>query len=576
ASASGWSGDAPSSVAWQWYSGADAIDGATSATYTPVSGDNLSGIRAVATPSDTYPSRSSASYVVRDAPPAVNSAPSISGSPVVGQTLTGVLGTFTGSGLTTEHVWQVSDDGTTGWADTASTGTTGPVMVEGNYYRLVSSTANSGGAAAAASSVIGPAISITARTIASVTAGTWTGSAQPLTIVSDAQDGDDVYLVIVPEADAAPAPEEVAAGEANGGGAPLGIVTGVWPGPFSATLDPGVARQNAKAYAVIDNGVLSEAVASAAFLVDSTAAILSSLIATADGSDIDVSVTSNDAVGEIFFAVRLSSNPQLSAANIINGTGDALDTDSDDTPEAGSGNLGGFIGLGAATYVVDAVQVDDRGNVSAVVSSAEVTISTFSVFRVGNFQSSGYLGTNPTFPLNQPEVLAGDTVYIFYGRNAIPTAMSINGNPMTPVESNGGSNGFGTHCFSYVMPVNGTSSDVLSITLATSTNEHAIEKWAVRGSHSLVKLSAYSATGFSTSIAPTSAMNAILGVSIGKYQVNSVTWGGLTEVADGLAATNHVTSARLDNAPTGSATAVTVTNEVNDRSGLVLLAISAE
>ena len=67
ASATGWSGAAPASVAWLWINATGA--GANTATYTPVAGDDLASIYPQATPSDTYAPKNGSALVVRYAPP---------------------------------------------------------------------------------------------------------------------------------------------------------------------------------------------------------------------------------------------------------------------------------------------------------------------------------------------------------------------------------------------------------------------------------------------------------------------------------------------------------------------------
>lgn len=154
----GWTGDTPSSVAYQWLSNGSPISGATGLTYTPAGAIDLTTLTFRATPSELYVQKTSLGYAVQYAPPTLNAAPTASGVPVIGQTLSGVLGTFNGSNLTTAHVWQVSDDGVSGWADTANTSTTSPAQSGGKYYRLKSSTLNSGGTVISYSNVIGPAV----------------------------------------------------------------------------------------------------------------------------------------------------------------------------------------------------------------------------------------------------------------------------------------------------------------------------------------------------------------------------------------------------------------------------------
>jgi hypothetical protein len=108
--------------------------------------------------------------------------------------------------------------------------------------------------------------------------------------------------------------------------------------------------------------------------VDSTSPVLSSQTATASGTTIDIDVTSDEAGGTIYAALRLSTDGVLSKANIKDGTGDAVDTASLTFPIAGVNELA-FAGVSAGTYVADIYQVDRFGNESAVVSTASATVA---------------------------------------------------------------------------------------------------------------------------------------------------------------------------------------------------------
>ena len=217
--------------------------------------------------------------------------------------------------------------------------------------------------------------SSTAATITSVSVGAYSAGAYPITIGATGQaDGDDLYWVIVPAADAAPSASEVAAGQASGGGSPSESGSGAFPGPFSDTVVGGIERGSYVLYAVIDNGDLSNVGASDAFTVDTDAPTLVSPTASVVTGNIVWSVTSDQVEGTIYSAIYNSANPEPSASEIINGTGDVVDTDTDASPAADGSNGGTFVAPANATYKVAIVHVDDFGNASAVVSSAEVTL----------------------------------------------------------------------------------------------------------------------------------------------------------------------------------------------------------
>ena len=301
----------------------------------------------------------------------------------------------------------------------------------------------------------------TPATVDSVTAGTWAAPDQPLTVTATgASNGDGVYWVIVPAADDAPSASEVRAGQANGGGSPTDSGNDLWPGPFSDTLVSGIANGSYIAYVVIDNGALSNVGVSGAFTIDTTAPVLGTPLASESSGDIDWGVTSNEANGEVYAGLRLSANPVLSAENIMNGTGDTIDTDSDDTPAADDTNGGSFLAPAVGTYRVDMVQVDDYGNVSSVVTSAEVEITSADAMGgdAGRLYHFGYddttrSGTNVTslndkggnaFDLtgtgasSAPTQADAASPLVFSGSNIIQTATSSAANNLIQDELSGG------------------------------------------------------------------------------------------------------------------------------------------
>ena len=134
----------------------------------------------------------------------------------------------------------------------------------------------------------------------------------------------------------------------------------------------------------------------------------------------------------------------------MNGTGDTIDTDSDDTPAADDTNGGSFLAPAVGTYRVDMVQVDDYGNVSSVVTSAEVEITSADAMGgdAGRLYHFGYddttrSGTNVTslndkggnaFDLTgsgsagAPQQANASAPMVFSGAQLIQTATSGAGN----------------------------------------------------------------------------------------------------------------------------------------------------
>ena len=94
---------------------------------------------------------------IRYAPLTVNTAATASGTPTIGQTLTGTAATFSGTGgggVTSE--WEYSTDNVV-WVGSGDTDTTSPTLgTVGRYWRFTSSETNSGGTTFSSSSSIGP------------------------------------------------------------------------------------------------------------------------------------------------------------------------------------------------------------------------------------------------------------------------------------------------------------------------------------------------------------------------------------------------------------------------------------
>lgn len=113
-----WS-NSPTSFAYQWQqcdsTGANCnpISGATSKTYSPASGDVDKTLRVQVTASNSdgsTPATSQPTNVVSDAKAPVNTAaPSITGTPKVGQQLTAQTGTWTGGVTSYSYQWQRCD-----------------------------------------------------------------------------------------------------------------------------------------------------------------------------------------------------------------------------------------------------------------------------------------------------------------------------------------------------------------------------------------------------------------------------------------------------------------------------------
>ena len=209
-----------------------------------------------------------AAAVRQAALPVLQSPPSISGEATEGLTLSGTAASFSGDGLSLSQEWEVSSDGQS-WSGTGVTGLTSPVLVLGQYYRLVGTATNTRGSAQGQSATAGPVTQVI-PVIQSVTVGAYDPAAGlPITITaSDVQAGDSVFWVMVPSADPLPTAQEVQAGQAAGGAAPADSGTGLWPGPFSDVLEPGIPLASYKLCVMSAGAQASDVTASAPFDIE--------------------------------------------------------------------------------------------------------------------------------------------------------------------------------------------------------------------------------------------------------------------------------------------------------------------
>jgi hypothetical protein len=230
-----------------------------------------------------------------------------------------------------------------------------------------------------------------------VTAGTWTGSAQPLTVAATgAENGDGVYWVIVPAADSAPSASEVRAGQANGGGSPTESGNDVWPGPFSDTLVSGIPNGSYKIYVVIDNGALSNVGASDAFTVDTTPADLGTPTVTGGTAVIDWAFTA-DEDSDAVTGWRVSYWPdgtEPSDAEIESGTGSTATTTG--TASASVEESGQFTSVAAGVHQPTIFYKDTFGN-KTYLTLADVTVTAAAAGpQVNGTPVSAYESTSAT------------------------------------------------------------------------------------------------------------------------------------------------------------------------------------
>src|SRR6202043_2775373 len=180
----------PTSFTYQWNRAGTAISGATASTYVPVSADvgNTLTISVTATNSlgSSTPATSAATSAVIDIIPTNSSAPTISGTAQVGQTLTATTGVWTHNPTSFTYQWNRAGTAISG----ATASTYVPVSADvGNTLTISVTATNSFGSStpatsAATSSVIdiiptnssAPTISGTAQVGQTLTAttGVWT------------------------------------------------------------------------------------------------------------------------------------------------------------------------------------------------------------------------------------------------------------------------------------------------------------------------------------------------------------------------------------------------------------------
>lgn len=154
---------APTSTSYQWFRNGIAISGATSASYTTVTGDAGASIllKVTAVKSGYVNDAQSSNTVVPTAPPAVVAgSPTISGSAVVGSELAATPGTWTPSDATLSYQWLRAGTvigGATGSTYTASGadyGSTLSVRVSGTKDGYVSATQTSAATATVAAGTL--------------------------------------------------------------------------------------------------------------------------------------------------------------------------------------------------------------------------------------------------------------------------------------------------------------------------------------------------------------------------------------------------------------------------------------
>jgi len=189
ASTGTWTGS-PTSYSYQWNANGTAISGATSSTYKLIAsqvGDSITVSVTATNPSGSTKATSNSVGPVIALPPVNTALPVISGTPLVGNTLTSSTGTWTNSPTSYSYQWNAN-----GTAISGATSSTYKLISSqvGDLITVSVTATNSGGSAKATSNSVGPVtsgapvntalpvISGTVQVGDTLTAstGTWTGS----------------------------------------------------------------------------------------------------------------------------------------------------------------------------------------------------------------------------------------------------------------------------------------------------------------------------------------------------------------------------------------------------------------
>jgi hypothetical protein len=215
ASTGSWSGNV-SSYAYQWRrcdgsgNNCSSLTGAVSVSYVPVSGDVGHALRVSVTASNNGGSSVATSNPTAAvvAPPANTALPTISGSAVVGQTLTASTGTWSGAPTSYAYQWRRCDSTGAGCASISSATSKSYTLQSsdaGRTLRIVVTATNVAGSASATSAQSG--------VVASSTATTTTTSGYPASFYS----GPARTGILLPPNGGYPS-KGVWIGEASGGG----------------------------------------------------------------------------------------------------------------------------------------------------------------------------------------------------------------------------------------------------------------------------------------------------------------------------------------------------------------------
>lgn len=352
--------------------------------------------------------------------PAISAAPTISGTAEVGQTLTVTPGATTGNpSPSNTFVWKRS-----GVIISGETGTTLLLTAteQGHTITCEQTATNALGAATTSSAATATVIAQTDTTAPAITneaLGSQSGGVQPVNFDID-EDGT-LFMILADAVQSGITAGQVIAGNLANDTAATGSDSGaVSSGSPTFNFNaPADLQGNYYIYFTVRDAASNAGapVQLGPFEIDNVDPILSSPTATSTGeTTMDWGVTSDEAGGTVFAAIRLATDAALTKSEIENGTGNAVATSSDASATADGTNAGSFTGLTAATaYVVDMFHRDDSTdqNESAVVSSTSTsTDAAASGPTVGANASTNPSGNGSSITVNMPTHVNGDRVFV--------------------------------------------------------------------------------------------------------------------------------------------------------------------
>lgn len=406
---------------YQWQrDGADIAD-ATGPGYTLAAGDDAALIRCLVAAANGLGSAEALSNAVQVedfAAPSLAGLPTISGTPEAGQLLTATPAPADGNPAPARS-WQ--------WCRAGQdiTGATGPAYRLqspdiGATVTVIQTETSALGAASAESAATGPVQSTGDLIAPVIDAASYADAARALTL--SVTEADTVPVTIYWAMAAAPAAPSIPEIKTGAGGGIVAAGSFTADAGSSQTLINPVGASIGSAHIVVTDGAGNDSAITTVpgLVIDDTPPALSAATATATGQkSADWAVTSTEAGGTIFAAIRLAADAVLSRPQIEAGGGMAVAIGSDPAPTADAGNGGSFANLGAGTsYVVDLFQRDSHGNDSAVASTPVFTTNAAAASALVplamNVQQTG-AGASVTHDLVVSGLTAGNRVAVVVG-----------------------------------------------------------------------------------------------------------------------------------------------------------------